>query len=155
MRRASILLLVGTTLTANANPAFAHRLDAQCFVRADWQVQVESWYETGEAPRGARVEVFRADGRLLTTGNLDKNGVFVFPYKEVQGLKVVVTSVGHRAEAAVTTEALERAVACTCAACMAPAPPFMAAALLTSPGTAGGAGTRSIQYAEPVAQHGS
>lgn len=79
-RRASIPLLALMALAASAGRANAHRLDAQCFVRPGWQVQVESWYETGEPPRGARVEVFRADGQLLTAGKLDMNGVFGFSF---------------------------------------------------------------------------
>lgn len=155
MRWALLLPLALAALSGTALPAFAHRLDAQCFVRPSWQVQVESWYETGEAPRGARVEVFRTDGQLLTTGKLDRNGVFVFSYKELQALKVVVTSVGHRAEAPVTAEALERAAVCTCVASLPPTPPFLAAALLSSPETSGSAHNEPIQLAEPIADHRS
>jgi hypothetical protein len=115
-----------------ASPAEAHRLDAQCFVLPGWRVQVESWYDTGEPPRGARVEVFRADGQLLTTGTLDNNGVFVFSFTEAEKLKVVVTSIGHRAETTIPAESFTSATACTCAACLVPEPnPFLAAALLS------------------------
>jgi hypothetical protein len=131
-RRALTWPLVFVALVGIVGPARAHRLDAQCFVLPGWLVQVESWYETGEPPTGARVEVFRADGQLLTTGKLDKNGVFVFSFAGAETLKVVVTSVGHRAETTVPAEALARATACTCVACLAPEPaPLLAAGLLS------------------------
>jgi len=116
--RAPVPLLALAALAAMASPGEAHRLDVQCFVRPGWQVQVESWYETGEPPRGARVEVFRLDGQLLTEGKIDKNGMFAFSLKDVETLRVVVTSVGHRAEATVTEDALRQNVASACAACL-------------------------------------
>ena len=132
-RWAFTCLIAFVVLAGMASPAQAHRLDAQCFVRPGWLIQVESWYDTGEPPRGARVEVFHADGRLLTTGTLDRNGVFVFSFAEVESLKVVVTSVGHRAETTVPAEALARFTVCSCAACLAPAPMPLLAAALVSP----------------------
>jgi hypothetical protein len=148
-------LLALAALAATAGTACAHRLDAQCFVRPGWHVQVESWYETGDPPRGARVDVFGADGKLLTSGKLDKNGVFVFPWRETKALKVVVTSVGHRAEATVTKEALERAAVCSCTAALTLTPPLWAAALLTDQDTSGDPEKRSGQHAKPMSEHTS
>jgi len=137
-------------LTGVARPANAHRLDTQCVVLPGWRVQVESWYETGEPPPGARVEVYRADGRLLTAGKLDKNGVFVFSFVGMESLKVVVTSVGHRAETTVPAEALARATTCTCVACLSPRPtPFLPTALLL-PALRTHEREQSAQTAEPV-----
>ena len=151
MRRwASTCLLACTALAGIADRARAHRLDAQCFVRPGWLVQVESWYETGEPPPGARVEVFRADGGLLVAGKLDENGVFVFSFAEVETLKVVVTSVGHRAETTVPAELLARTTISACVACLSPEPkPFLAAALLSP---ARGSGLERSESA-PSSQH--
>ena len=155
-RRAFIPLLALVALACIAGRARAHRLDAQCFVLPGWRVQVESWYETGEPPRGARVDVIRADGRLLTSGKLDKDGVFVFSFEEVETLKVVVTSVGHRAEASVSAEALARLTICTCGAGLAPEPPpFLAAALLSPALKTRYPSEESDRASEPILHHDS
>jgi hypothetical protein len=155
-RRASIPLLALVALAGSTGPAHAHRLDAQCFVRPGWFVQVESWYDTGEPPPGARVEVFRADGQLLTTGKLDKNGVFVFTFAEVETLKVVVTSVGHRAEATVPAEALARVTTCTCVAGLTPEQtPFFAAALISPALKTRHEREESDLASEPILHHDS
>jgi hypothetical protein len=102
------------------------------------------------------VEVFRADGRLLTSGKLDKNGVFIFSFAEVQTLKVVVTSVGHRAETAVAAEALARATINTCVASLPPQPtPFLAAALLSPLSGEKNQAERTVSYSDPRADRGS
>jgi hypothetical protein len=152
MRRwASTCLLACTALAGIADRARAHRLDAQCFVRPGWLIQVESWYETGEPPPGARVEVFRADGGLLAAGKLDSRGVFVFSFAEVETLKVVVTSVGHRAETTVPAELLARATTSTCVACLSPEPtPFLAAALLSPPLDTGHERGKSPPTSQPI-----
>jgi hypothetical protein len=63
-------------------------------------VQIESWFDlTGESPKNAKVEVFRANDQLLTSGRLNDEGVFVFPYTQVESLRVVVSAgAGHRKE---------------------------------------------------------
>ncbi len=95
----ALLLAVLCVLWA-ATPAQAHRLDADYRVRPDGKVQVESWFDVGgKAPAGAKVQVFRPDGELLTEGSLDEQGIFVFAPKETEDLKVVVSAgAGHRAE---------------------------------------------------------
>jgi hypothetical protein len=63
------------------------------------KVQVESWFETGDSPKGAKVRVERADGSLLfpEPGELDEKGIYVFPYEKAEKLKVVVSAgAGHR-----------------------------------------------------------
>ena len=152
MRRwASTCVLVCAALAGFCDGARAHRLDAQCFVHPGWLIQVESWYETGEPPPGARVEVFRADGGLLASGKLDRRGVFVFSFAEVETLKVVVTSVGHRAETTVPAELLARATTTTCIACLAPEPtPFLAAALLSPALGTGHERGESVPTLQPI-----
>jgi hypothetical protein len=109
-------------------------MDAQCFVRPFWRVQVEAWYETGDPPRGARVQVFHADGSLLTEGLLDTNGVFIFSYEAAENLNVVVSSAGHRAEVNLSSETLARHIGLTSIACLTCSPsPFLIPPLLTPP----------------------
>jgi len=96
-----VVALLGllTTLTV-ARPARAHRLVAEYRVLPDQKVQIESWFDTtGDPPKGATVEVFRADKQLLTSGQLNEGGVFVFSFTRAEPLKVVVyAGAGHRAE---------------------------------------------------------
>lgn len=102
--------------------ARAHRLDAQVFVGPSGQVRVESWFETGDLPKGAKVEVFRvADGKLLFEGKIDTEGNFVFTYSETEPLRVVVyAGAGHRAEVLVKKAELEAAMKRPAAAVEAP-----------------------------------
>jgi nickel transport protein len=89
--------------------ALAHRLDAEATVRSFGRVQVEAWFETGDIPKSARVQVFRPDGRLLTEGKLDDQGIFTFTYIDAEPLRVVVDAgVGHRAEVKLKQADLER-----------------------------------------------
>jgi hypothetical protein len=64
------------------------------------KVRVEAWFETGEAPHGAKVRVYRADGSPLFAepGELDKEGAYVFAYEKAEPLKVIIAGEGHRKE---------------------------------------------------------
>jgi hypothetical protein len=83
-----------------ARPAYAHRLDAEARVLSEHIVAVESWFETGDTPQEATVQVFRADGSLLIKGPLDAaTGKFLFRYERPEPLRIVVLAPGgHRAE---------------------------------------------------------
>jgi hypothetical protein len=84
-----ILILPGT--------ACAHRLEGEYTVLPGRRVQIESWFDlTGDSPRGAVVQVFRADDKLLTEGKLDAKGLFVFAYERAEALRVVISAgAGH------------------------------------------------------------
>jgi nickel transport protein len=90
----------------------AHRLDAQAFYFPDQKkVQIESWFDSGQVARGARVQVFRDDGQLLAEGILDQEGRFVFGVANVEPLRVVVNAGGgHRKELEITAADLERSL---------------------------------------------
>jgi cobalt/nickel transport system permease protein len=90
---AALLLAPGT--------AFAHRLEAECKVLPGKKVEVESWFETGDAPKKATVKVVRrSDGGTVAEGPLDEQtGKFVFSYEREEPLLVIVTAPGdHRTE---------------------------------------------------------
>jgi hypothetical protein len=55
---------------------------------------------------GARVRVFRPDGRLLVEGRTDEQGKFLFSYEKVESLRVEVYQDGHLAEARLAAAAL-------------------------------------------------
>jgi hypothetical protein len=106
---ALLLAVLGTLLSAG--PARAHRLEAEAKVLPGGQVRVESWFDlTGDSPKGARVQVLRPDGALLTEGELNDQGVFVFRVGKAEALKVVVSAgAGHRKELVIPQADLERA----------------------------------------------
>jgi nickel transport protein len=94
-------------LVLTADNAYAHRLDAQAFVLPNHHIQIESWFSTGEAAKDARVQVFGAQGQLLAEGQMNQQGIFVFPYGDAQQLKVVVSAgAGHRKELTLSLDAL-------------------------------------------------
>ncbi len=103
-----LLLAILSTLLA-ANPAQAHRLDAGYFVLPDRQVRIESWFDLGGIPHGAKVQVFRPSRELLAEGQLDANGYFVFHFTEAEPLEVIVSAgAGHRKTFVIPREELEQ-----------------------------------------------
>jgi hypothetical protein len=108
------LLLSLLVLLVVSGQAQAHRLEAEYRVLPDQKVQVESWFDlTGDSPKGALVQVFRADGQLLTEGRLNDQGVFVFALAGIERLQVVVSAgEGHRKELVITAEELARRLVC-------------------------------------------
>jgi len=93
--------LLAALLSAGA--AQAHRLDAQAFVLPGQKVQIESWFSSGDAAKHAKVEVFRAGHQLLTEGQTDEQGIFVFPFARPESLQVVISAgAGHRKELAIS-----------------------------------------------------
>jgi hypothetical protein len=92
-----------------ARDAQAHRLDAQAFVLPNRKVQVEGWFTGGDAAKGAKVQVFGAQEQLLTEGQLNEQGVFVFAYGEVAPHAVIISAgAGHRRVLSIAEGALER-----------------------------------------------
>lgn len=96
MRGLIAAALVALLLPATAH---AHRLKAECHVLPGHRIQVEGWYDTGQAAEGAAVEVLRADRSVLTEGKLDAQGAFVFSFDQAEPLKVVVNDgQGHKVD---------------------------------------------------------
>lgn len=133
MKRSATLLtflLTAGCWASVASLAHAHGLEGEAVLRPGWQVQVESWYETGDAPAGARVEVFRANGSMLTEGKLNDQGIWLFSLREIEPLRIVIRAGGgHRKDISLTADALLRQGACTVVAALPS--PALAAALLT------------------------
>jgi hypothetical protein len=76
-------------------------------VRPGPRVRVESFFETGESAAGASVKVHRSDGSLHTQGVIDEKGLFFFPFKETEDLRVVVNDgMGHRVEVRIRAKEL-------------------------------------------------
>lgn len=111
-RTSSFVVLLAVLFTAGN--AHAHRLDAQVFLLPNRMIQVESWFSNGDAAKDAKVQVFGAQGQLLTEGQLNDQGVFVFPPGHGDPVRVVISAgAGHRKELTIAASALARAAAST------------------------------------------
>jgi hypothetical protein len=113
-------LLAVLTALALAPEARAHRLEGEHEVLPGRKVRVEAWFETGEPPQGARVRVYRPDGKelLAPPGEMDAQGVYVFSYagwqplRPGESLKVVISAgQGHRKELSIPARELEASAA--------------------------------------------
>src|SRR5437899_955305 len=109
LRRSAFLAALVMALAASA--ARAHRLDAQLFVLPNRRIQVESWFSDGDAASGANVQVFGPQEQLLTEGQLNEQGVFVFSYGAVTPHTVVISAgAGHRKAVSISARALDQAM---------------------------------------------
>lgn len=92
------LLLAVITLFPSTSAAQAHHACADYTLRPDRQVQIDGWFDPGDTPmKGAQVQVFRPEQRLLVEGRMDDNGTFVFRFAEAEPLEVIVNAgAGHR-----------------------------------------------------------
>ncbi|HZT82305.1 MAG TPA: hypothetical protein VFA26_18905 [Gemmataceae bacterium] len=131
-RPAAMKLLALLALPAAAGSARAHDLEARCFVRPGWRLQVEGWYRPGGPAVNARARVYGGDDKVVSETRLDERGVGVLTFEKVEPLRVVVSAGGgHRKEVRVSREELGRHTLCLCAACLMPEPsPWLAAPLL-------------------------
>lgn len=94
--------------------AYAHRLEGEYRVLPDHKVQVESWFETGDPPIGAKVRIYRPDGSQLFAepGKLNDKGEYVFRYEKAETLRVVIAAgEGHRKELTIPAAKLSVAAA--------------------------------------------
>jgi len=96
------LLEVGT--------AQAHRLNGQAFLLPNKQIQIEGWFSTGEAAKGAKVEVRNAAQQLISSGHLNGDGVYVFSFTAPEPFTVdIAAGGGHRAQLSITADQLAAA----------------------------------------------
>src|SRR2546430_17259410 len=87
---ALLALLFWLTLTGQAR---AHRLDGDYEVLPNRKVKITCWFETGDAPKVARVTVLRANGAALFPGPIEmKDGVLEFPYDKTETLRVEISA---------------------------------------------------------------
>jgi hypothetical protein len=106
--RSTLNLIVSLTFlatTAWPSSAWGHRLNAEAQAKKIQKVKVESWFDLGGVPSGARLQVFRkADNQLLLEHALDENGQFTF-YADWESLRVVIFAEdGHQKELEILPE---------------------------------------------------
>ncbi len=79
--------------------ARSHRLEGEAQSKKIQKVQIESWFDLGGIPNGARVQVFRkSDSRLLMERPLDENGRLTF-FADWEPLHVIISAGdGHQKE---------------------------------------------------------
>jgi len=86
--------------------ARAHRLEGEAQSKKVQKVKVESWFDLGGIPSGAKVQVFRkSDGQLLLERPLDENGRLTF-FADWEPLHIVISAGGgHEKQIEVQPEA--------------------------------------------------
>ena len=87
------------TLGVSLGFARAHRLEGDAQAKKVQKVKIESWFDLGGVPSGARLQVFRkSDGQLLLERSLDENGRLTF-FADWEPLHVVISAGdGHQKE---------------------------------------------------------
>ena len=105
--RSAVMLSSLIFLAIAAWPALAwgHRLEAEAQAKKIQKVKIESWFDLGGVPSGARIQVFRKiDNQLLLEHALNENGQFTF-YADWEPLRVVVSAGdGHQKELEIIPE---------------------------------------------------
>jgi len=101
-----ILLLPILILGLLPISAHGHRLEGEAQTKKVQKVKIESWFDLGGIPSGARVQVFRkSDGQLLMERRLDENGRLTF-FADSEPLHVVISAGdGHQKEIEIQPEA--------------------------------------------------
>lgn len=106
----SVVLLAVFVLAMTAEPAQAHRLQADYYLVVGRQVRIESYFDDGRTPYSATVEVRRLDGRLLAKGLVDDKGCFIFTFDEAEPLQVTINAgAGHQKTFCIPREHLAQA----------------------------------------------
>jgi hypothetical protein len=110
-RRRSFLgvFVMGLSLLAfgvSPKTAWAHRLEGDAQAKKIQKVKIESWFDLGGVPSGARLQIFRkSDGQLLLDRNLDENGRLTF-LADWEPLHVIISAGdGHQKEIDIQPEA--------------------------------------------------
>jgi hypothetical protein len=101
-----VILLPVLIMGIRPESAWGHRLEGEAQSKKVQKVKIESWFDLGGIPSGARVEVFRkSDGQLLLERSLDENGRLTF-FADWEPLHVVISAGdGHQKEIDVEPDA--------------------------------------------------
>jgi len=78
---------------------FAHKVNIFAYIEGS-KVYTESYFNDGRPSISSKVKVFgHKTGKLLCSGNTDKNGKFSFDIPRIVGLRIVLTAgLGHMGE---------------------------------------------------------
>lgn len=97
----SLFIIEACLLALFVYPAsgWAHRLEGDAQAKKIQKVKIESWFDLGGVPSGAKVQVFRkSDSQLLLERPLDENGRLTF-YADWEPLHIVISAGdGHEKE---------------------------------------------------------
>ncbi len=89
------LIIALTIILILAIPVNAHRMYVNYKVS---EIEVYAWYGGGAKVVDGDVKVYRSDGTLYIEGKTDENGTFRFKPEIGESYRVVVESMGHKAE---------------------------------------------------------
>jgi len=106
LRDIFFVAMVLAILLMSTGPAWGHRLEGDALAKKVQKVKIESWFDLGGVPSGARLQVYRkSDGQLLLERTLDENGRLTF-FADWEPLHVVISAGdGHQKEIDIQPEA--------------------------------------------------
>jgi nickel transport protein len=114
------ILMLWTFLDASA--ALAHKVTVFAWLEGD-TVHTESKFSGGRRAKGATIEVYDAEEKLLLTGKTDDQGLFSFKIPKPSALKIVLLAgMGHRNQWQIQEAAVRQALAGTQSSPALPAP---------------------------------
>jgi hypothetical protein len=116
--RLSAIFLTALILPPSAR---AHNLLVKYHLLPGARVQIESYFDTGDAPLRATVKIHRVDNTVLSEGKLDRSGLYTFGVTEAEDLLVEVKDrTGHRAETRISAKELKQSIASDALALLTP-----------------------------------
>ena len=104
--RVSVAWLSLLAFAIDTRSAWAHRLEGEAQAKKVQKIKIESWFDLGGVPSGARLQVFRkSDGQMLLERALDENGRLTF-FADWEPLHVIISAGdGHQKEIDIQPEA--------------------------------------------------
>jgi len=87
-----MVFLSGLTVTA-----YAHKVNVFAYVEGD-QIYIQGYFSDGKTAKNSEVTIYGSDGRELTKGQTNEEGVITFPIQGKQSLRIVLNAgQGHQA----------------------------------------------------------
>ena len=88
----AMVFLNGLTVTA-----YAHKVNVFAYVEGD-QIYIQGYFSDGKTAKNSEVTIYGGDGRELTKGQTNEEGVITFPVQGKQSLRIVLNAgQGHQA----------------------------------------------------------
>jgi len=87
-----MVFLSGLTVTA-----YAHKVNVFAYVEGD-QIYIQGYFSDGKTAKNSEVTIYGSNGRELTKGQTNEEGVITFPIQGKQSLRIVLNAgQGHQA----------------------------------------------------------
>lgn len=99
-----IMGLVMVLLSGISATASAHKVNVFAYVEGD-QIYIQGYFSDGKTAKNSEVTLYGGDGRELTKGQTNEEGVITFPVQGKQSLRIVLNAgQGHQASYEIPVE---------------------------------------------------